>query len=165
MTELDPRLHELYCEVGEHMFTTLKSIRLPRCYICKRAMCPDHRGNPDVSAGSWIGCYDHRKEISALNAEILERARARIQQRAEDGPEYLPGVVLVVKFLPGDEEEAKAWAREHANRDWAIRKSPNDTIYTLVFTHKEGDTAPFPFTYIWDGEKIVKKDVTQESGE
>ncbi len=82
-----------------------------------------------------------------------------------DGPEYLPGIVLAVKFLPGDEEDARAWAREHASAGWYIQCGSNDRVCTLVFNHKEGDTAPFPFTYIWDGEKIVKQYVTQEGSE
>ena len=81
----------------------------------------------------------------------------------EDVP--IPESGLAVKFLSDDIEEAKAWAREHASAGWDIQGGHNDQVYTLVFTHKEGDTATFPFTYIWDGEKIVKEYVTQEDGE
>ena len=82
----------------------------------------------------------------------------------ELGPE-LPSHGFAVKFLPGDKEEVKAWAREHAQPGWHIQGGHNDHMYTLIFNHKEGDTADFPFTYIWDGEKIVKSYFPQESGE
>jgi hypothetical protein len=73
-----------------------------------------------------------------------------------DGPEYLPGIDSVIKFLPADAEEVEGWAEEHAQAGWIIEGSTNDRLFSLVFQHKEGDTATLPFTYQWDGIQIVK---------
>jgi len=65
--------------------------------------------------------------------------------------------LAAMPFLPPDEGEAVVWATEHTVQWEVVGRETTSEIWTLFYVRKEGDTAYFPFSYVWDGKKVVKQ--------